>query len=141
MVTQEVLQEIAEQARNNREKRQSSLIGYCYENAQETSRLLTERGIDHSVYYVGVVGDVLQLFEATRKEITRASRTQEFPETVPSNRDELYDEANHYVVGVEVGGELYAVEPCAEARDRFREAHASPWPHDQYLLLEDSKVE
>jgi hypothetical protein len=141
MISQRELEAIAEEVRGNRKERQSRLIGYCYENAQEMSRLLDERGIDHAVYYVGIIEEMIQGRDnnVDRDMCERASRTGEYSDELPSTKAELPDEYNHYVVGVEVGGELYAVEPCAEARDRFREAHASPWPHDEYMLLKDSR--
>lgn len=141
MVTQSELEAVAKEARDNRKERQSVILGYCYENAQEVSQLLDDRGIDHALYYVGIVEDMIQgrNNDVTRAMCEQASRTGEYPDDIPSTKAELPDEYNHYIIGVEVDGELYAVEPCAEARDRFREAHASPWPHDEYMLLKDSR--
>lgn len=145
------LQQIAERARSNRKNELNGgrLIGHCYENAKATSKLLTEESINHGLYYVGIVEDIIMGSEWTREQVAEASRSSEYDRLptskvegtkleFPSTIEELPDMWNHWVIGVEANGKLYCVEPCAEARDRFREAHASPWPHEEYLILDNS---
>lgn len=145
------LQQIAERARSNRKNELNGgrLIGHCYENAKATSKLLTEESINHGLYYVGIVEDIIMGSEWTREQVAEASRSSEYDRLptskvegtkleFPSTIEELPDMWNHWVIGVEANGKLYCVEPCAEARDTFREAHASPWPHEEYLILDNS---
>lgn len=147
---EEVLTQVANIARDERQsENHGPILGYCYENAEATSKLLQQRGISHGLYYVGIIEDIIMASDWSREQLAEASRSGEYdlPPSIteggelefPSTREELPSQWNHWVVGVEVGETLYCVEPCAEARDRFRQAHASPWSHESYLLLENSK--
>lgn len=127
----------AKQARVNRFQEQNVLIGFCYQNVKELSRILTNNNVTHTVHQVGIIDDVIQYHETTLEDCQHASETGQYRSGVPETVPELNDAANHYIVTV---GDA-VVEICSEHRgDSFRDIYIGPWPTDQYLRLKDGET-
>ncbi len=142
MTSLQNLTDLAHTARKERQARTSTLIGFCYENAEEMSRQLHKHGITHELHYVGLITDIEQFSESTYEDCVHAAETGEYVEHVPETVDELPAEANHYTIIVPSSSSRVVVEPCSEVRDEhFRNVYVGKWPTKDYLPLRDGKLD
>lgn len=135
------LRDLAKKARKNRLNEQPRIIGYCYENAEEMSYQLYKNNINHKLYYVGIINDVIQNCIADFEECVKANKNNTYEENVPETINQLPDAANHYTIVVKSNNAKLVVEPCSELRDEhFRDIYVGEWPNKDYLELKDSKI-
>lgn len=128
----------------------NQLLGYCYENAREMSGQLHDRKIPHHLLYVGLVHPVAEFTETDYEVFANASSLDDLPSCVPRTREELFGEANHYLIEVR-GAETrfdtdssLIVEPVSEVRfseeSARGEVFVGKFPWADYVRLEDSEV-
>lgn len=115
-------------------------ISYCYQNCRKLSKELYKKDIDHDLYYVGLIEDLIQHYDITKEQCIKANKQNKYDDNIPETIEELPDSVNHYVIVV---NDDTIVEACSEIRNRncFGDIYIGEWPEDEYLKLKDSKLD